>query len=239
MVVLADEILESFFETDLSASFRLETLPELELSASNSGLLGDIWSTIATDSNKKIFNMFTDEIGKTIGKHQVGVAASPTNGKYLTSWPQVIHKPSIGRYTKLEEPKARESLLTPGMRHSSSRTSLRSSTVTSSSTGSTSTLTVDTVPPPPEKENTKIFSPMPMVQAANAALMERTAFAIDDAKDDDEDDYDLEGEDISGDNVMDEVMTHFAVVTFDYLLTFLPSGGCLLGSPRLRLDRSR
>lgn len=71
MVVLADEVLESFFETDLSASFRLDPLPDLELSASNSGLLGDIWSTIATDSNKKIFNMFTDEIGKTIGKHQV------------------------------------------------------------------------------------------------------------------------------------------------------------------------
>lgn len=71
MVVLADEVLESFFETDLSASFRLDPLPDMELPTSNSGLLGDIWSTIATDSNKKIFNMFTDEIGKTIGKHQV------------------------------------------------------------------------------------------------------------------------------------------------------------------------
>lgn len=71
MVVLADEVLESFFETDLSASFRLEPLPEMELPVSSSGLLGDIWSTIATDTNKKMFNMFTDEIGKTIGKHQV------------------------------------------------------------------------------------------------------------------------------------------------------------------------
>lgn len=73
MVVLADEILESFFETDLSASFRLERPVETEFipPSSSSGLLGDLWSTIATDSNKKIFNMFTDEIGKTIGKHQV------------------------------------------------------------------------------------------------------------------------------------------------------------------------
>jgi TBC1 domain family member 8/9 len=74
MVVLADEILESFFETDLSASFRLESHQETELpppTSSSSGLLGDLWSTIATDSNKKMFNMFTDEIGKTIGKHQV------------------------------------------------------------------------------------------------------------------------------------------------------------------------
>lgn len=76
MVVLADEVLESFFETDLSASFRLDPLPDLELPASNSGLLGDIWSTIATDSNKKMFNMFTDELGKTIGKHQASASHS-------------------------------------------------------------------------------------------------------------------------------------------------------------------
>lgn len=80
MVVLADEILESFFETDLSASFRLDPHPETETllpssssSSASSGLLGDLWSTIATDSNKKMFNIFTDEIGKTIGKHQVCV----------------------------------------------------------------------------------------------------------------------------------------------------------------------
>lgn len=73
MVVLADEVLESFYETDLSASFKLQLLPEMELPISSSGFLGDIWSSIATDSNKKIFNMFTDEIGKTIGKHQVSV----------------------------------------------------------------------------------------------------------------------------------------------------------------------
>ena len=71
MVVLADEVLESFFETDLSESFKLHPLPEMELPSSNSGILGDLWSTIATDSNKKMFNMFTDEIGKTIGRHQV------------------------------------------------------------------------------------------------------------------------------------------------------------------------
>lgn len=84
MVVLADEILESFFETDMSASFRLQPLPEMELPVSSSGLLGDIWSTIATDSNKKIFNMFTDELGKTIGKHQVcGVHCSGSLFAYL------------------------------------------------------------------------------------------------------------------------------------------------------------
>lgn len=71
MVVLADEILESFFETDFSRTFRLEPVSSLELPASNSGLLGGLWSNIATDDNRKIFNRFTDEIGRTIGKHQV------------------------------------------------------------------------------------------------------------------------------------------------------------------------
>lgn len=50
------------------------------------------------------------------------------------------------------------------------------------------------------------LSPMPssLIQAANAALMERTPFAIDDAGDEDEDDFDeLVGED--DDRVLDEV----------------------------------
>lgn len=70
MVVLADEVLESFFETDLSQSFKLNPISDLDTPV-QTGFLGDIWSSIATDSNRKIFNMFTDEIGKTIGKHQV------------------------------------------------------------------------------------------------------------------------------------------------------------------------
>jgi hypothetical protein len=74
MVVLAEEVLESFFETDLSESFKLHPLPDAELPSANSGLLGDIWSSIASDNNKKMFHLFTDEIGKTIGKHQVTVA---------------------------------------------------------------------------------------------------------------------------------------------------------------------
>jgi hypothetical protein len=71
MVVLADEVLESFFETDISASFRLELVPDLELPPASSGFLGDLWSNIATQDNKKMFNRLSDELGKTIGKHQV------------------------------------------------------------------------------------------------------------------------------------------------------------------------
>ncbi|KAL1684148.1 rab-GTPase-TBC domain-containing protein [Schizophyllum commune] len=192
MVVLADEILESFFETDLSASFRLEPMPEMELPTSHSGLLGDIWSSIATDSNKKIFNKFTDELGKTIGKHQV------------------IHKPSIGRYTKLEEPKARESLLTPGLRKSLSRSSLSpiasasSTSLHGGSQGERSRPTTPTTPVPEAEAPSANAGFSPLVQAANAALMERPAFAIDDAKDEDEGEDQFAVGD-ADDTVMDEV----------------------------------
>ncbi|KAG5642157.1 hypothetical protein DXG03_003541 [Asterophora parasitica] len=188
MVVLADEVLESFFETDLSGSFKLEPVPDAELPVSGSGLLGDLWSTIATDSNKKMFNMFTDEIGKTIGKHQI------------------INRPSIGRYTTLEEPKARESLLTPSMRKSPSKASLSAASTATLAPSSSSTLSVDTksqskdlpqVPPS--------ASLSPMVHAVNARLMERTPFAIDDAKDDEyESDDEIDAND-NDDRVMDEV----------------------------------
>ncbi|KAJ3745863.1 rab-GTPase-TBC domain-containing protein [Lentinula detonsa] len=189
MVVLADEILESFFETDLSASFRLDPVAELELPTSSSGLLGEFWSTIATDNNKKMFNMFTDEIGKTIGKHQV------------------IHRPSIGRYKNLEEPKARESLLTPGMRHSTSKSSLRSSPSSSSLRPSSpsQSLTVEVPSSTNLKGPVSAVGFSPMVQAANAALLARPAFTIDDSKDDeDDDDDDAEVAD-NDDQVMDEV----------------------------------
>ena len=72
MVVLADEILESFFDTDLSASFRLEPVPPLSAQQPRGGFLGGLVSSfIATEDNKRIFNNVADQIGKTMGKHQV------------------------------------------------------------------------------------------------------------------------------------------------------------------------
>ncbi|TFY76730.1 hypothetical protein EWM64_g7281 [Hericium alpestre] len=199
MVILAEEVLESFFESDLSASFKLEPVPLMELPPSSSGFLGlgGLWSNIASDDNKKLFHKVSDEIGKTIGRHQV------------------VHRPSIGRYTTIEEPRARESLLTPGMRRSPSKSSLSqtesttavdsasaksipSSTTTLSVDAASAALSVDASLPSAE------FSPMPsLVQAANAALMERTPFAIDDAGDEDDDDDDEDA--VVDDGVMDEV----------------------------------
>lgn len=217
MVVLADEILESFFDQDFSGTFRLEPTPLEELPTSNSGFLSGMWSTIATNDNKKILNKLSDEVARTIGRHKVE------------------HMPAIGRYTSMEEPKARESLLTPSMRHSASRSSLTAQdteppTIMIPIAASTSTSSVDQTPTTPSK-TTKSghlavdprspltpgsamhseFSPLPIVKAANAALMtmERTPFAIDDAKDeDDDDDEDLTSDEEfeSGDDaVLDEV----------------------------------
>lgn len=70
MVVLADEILETFFETDLSASFKLENVTDIPVPPSNNGFFGGLLSNIVTDDNRKLLHKFTDEIGKTIGKHQ-------------------------------------------------------------------------------------------------------------------------------------------------------------------------
>ncbi|KAE9407994.1 GroES-like protein [Gymnopus androsaceus JB14] len=109
----------------------------LELPASNSGLLGEFWFTIATNNNinKKMFNMFTDEIGKTIGKHQV------------------VPCPSIGRYKSLEEPKARESLLTPGMQHSTSKSSFNESSSSATLPSSSSPSLTVKVPSLPTAKN--------------------------------------------------------------------------------------
>ena len=214
MVLLADEVLESFFETDLSASFRLETVPLMELPPSNNGFLGGLWSNIATDSNVKLFHKLSDEVGKTIGRHQV------------------IHRPSIGRYTSIEDTRPRESLLTPAMRHSPSQSSLKasisSSTVASEGTGAsrsgveTQSTTRTLVTADADKSASAsafALSPTspagidPLAQATNVvanAFLERTPFAIDDAGDSDDDDDDEEEEE--SDDVLDEV--RFVVFCF-------------------------
>ncbi|KAI0285987.1 TBC-domain-containing protein [Russula aff. rugulosa BPL654] len=187
MVLLADEILESFFETDLSASFRLEHVPLMELPPANNGFLGGLWSNIASDNNVKLFHKFSDEVGKTIGRHQV------------------IHRPSIGRYTSIEETRPRESLLTPAMRHSPSKSKRAVG-------GGTNTATSSNLPA--TEAGKPVLSPTspagidPLAQATNLvanAFLERTPFAIDDAGDDDDDDDDDDDEEEEQDDVLDEV----------------------------------
>lgn len=114
---------------------------------------------------------------------------------------------------QLQEPKARESLLTPSMRRSSSRTSLGSTTETPQSSSqpqlSSSSSASSSLPAPASSESipSDPLSPLPQITAANAALMERATFAIDTAKDEDDASDEEEAFGIGGDDdeVMDEV----------------------------------
>ena len=220
MVVLADEVLESFFETDLAASFRLEPVPLMELPPANNGFLGGLWSNIATDNNVKLFHKLSDEVGKTIGRHQV------------------IHRPSIGRYTSVEDTRPRESLLTPAMRRSSSKSSLKSTSSAaedkSGSTGGTaageppsrSSGSGGLLPRVAADADLNPTSPTgldPLSQATNVvanALMERTPFAIDDAGDDEDEDEDEE-ESEQDDDVLDEVRSVLPFCFLSRIVEFL------------------
>lgn len=128
---------------------------------------------------------------------------------------QVFTRPAIGKYTTLEEPKARESLLTPTMRRSASKASLTLTSPTDSVPAASGAASAEeTLSPSSGRDGgasvpssaSSEFAPVPsMFQAAAnaAALMERTPFAIDDAKDE-EDETDDET-DVEDDGVLDEV----------------------------------
>ncbi|KAG8901611.1 hypothetical protein FRC00_006004 [Tulasnella sp. 408] len=181
MVVLADEILESFFDSDLSASFRFDE-PAAPIPEEPTGLLGGLMSTILTKENKNLFNRVADEIGKTIGKHQVD------------------QKPSIGKLGKqlaLQEPKPRETLV---RQRSSS-----SGAVPSAASSGPPTLSSQSLPDVSQLSLSE-KSPAPPVTPLipTTIVMERQTFAIDAAKDDDEEEdsmYAIGGDD----DVMDEV----------------------------------
>lgn len=85
MVVLAEELLESFFDTDLSATFRLDREAAVPVPETPTGLLGGLLSTIMTNENKKLFNKFADEVGKTIGKHHVSQHSFSCTSKRLST----------------------------------------------------------------------------------------------------------------------------------------------------------
>ncbi|KAG8940705.1 hypothetical protein FRC03_005157 [Tulasnella sp. 419] len=193
MVVLADELLESFFDSDLSTSFKLGSTAAEPVPESNLGIFGGLLSTIVTEENKKLFNKFADEIGKTMGKHTVD------------------HRPSLGktREIALQEPKAREQLLSMQSRQRSvssvSSTGTSSKANMSESSTSLPNMSSLTEKPPivsPAAESTLSLSPaVPLIP-----VIERKAFAIDEAKDDDEEEgmYAI-GDDDEDEQMMEEV----------------------------------
>ncbi|TIA97772.1 hypothetical protein E3P94_02774 [Wallemia ichthyophaga] len=84
MVCLADELLEAFFDQDLTRSFSFEHVPQsaidhplIDLSTlddigiGSTGLVGNILGGIFSKDNKEMLNGLADEIGKSFGKHHV------------------------------------------------------------------------------------------------------------------------------------------------------------------------
>jgi hypothetical protein len=85
MVVLADPLLEAFFDIDLPRSFRLIPADPITKNQAGLGLLGNVGgflSSFVTDDNKKIFNNIVDDMGKAIGKHQVCSSIEPRPNIY-------------------------------------------------------------------------------------------------------------------------------------------------------------
>lgn len=115
----------------------------------------------------------------------------------------------------MQEPKARESLLTPGMqeRKRSTSSASRNSNTTIDTTGKTTLVdTASIISAKSESESISATAePLtPLVhQLASTTIMERTPFAIDEAKEDEDVDDDLDSLDgVEGDEdkfMMDEV----------------------------------
>lgn len=195
MVVLADELLESFFGNDLAASFNLEDKEEEDYHkthAKSDGLLGGLVNLVVNDDNKSRFNRLADGIGSALGKHAEW--RKPSLSKADPSAPAPV------------ETRARESLLTPSQRarnrsaSQASQVSLQSqhSTKTSGSTSSVNTINTTETKSLADVE-ARYREESEMVRAAQEAVMHRPNFAIDAIGDSDDD-----GEDDGGE-VMDEV----------------------------------
>jgi hypothetical protein len=188
MVILADELLEGFFSTDLAASFQLEpSQGEYHVNqAKQETLVGGLMNMVLTNENKSRFNRLADGIGSALGRH--------------AEW----RKPAIGKTDPVHattDVQSRESVLNPAQMGEAQRK--RSSSIVSTATTATVQTSVSTksaerrVEKQQEKEKD-------MIKAAQEAVMHRPNFAIDAIGDS----SDPEGDDQGGaedEGIMDEV----------------------------------
>lgn len=188
MVMLADELLESFFSNDLAASFRLEAEPEgyHVTHQRPEGIVGQLAGLVLNKENKSRINKLADGLGTALGRH--------------SEW----RKPAIGKAAPAVDVSTRESLLSPNQQQTAQRHRSPSavSTATFQSQASASSIGSATIAEQKQREESD------MIRAAQEAVMRRPNFAIDaigdsDPEDDGEDDGDGAAEDDTG--VMDEV----------------------------------
>jgi hypothetical protein len=222
MVVLADEVLESFFLTDLTASWRLQaqTVAPAPVNAKGpAGFFGGLANTVnsfLTDEHKERLNRLADEVGKRLDIQSVE------------------QLPSIGKLDPTAEPKTRESLFTPSP-NPQQRSPSPSISTTSGSPMVTRTPSVDplsaaamrmpaeglTSPPLPPTSSGLSYAPReaksPRPSAMSTALTmanqlpQRQTFSLDRAVNEDVSGATEEDEEVdveagaAGDDVMDEV----------------------------------
>ncbi|KAH8089610.1 putative GTPase-activating protein [Filobasidium floriforme] len=188
MVILADELLEGFFDSDLAASFRLDAVPgEYHVTQAKSDtLIGGLVNMVVTNENKSRFNRFADGLGSALGRH--------------AEW----RKPAIGKSDPVHitsDVQTRESLLNPAQQEVQrlrSPSSASSATMTSTASQMPSRIRA---PSTSSTMDNKRKDEADMLRAAQEAIMHRPNFAIDAIGDTDEDAPG--GEDEEG--VMDEV----------------------------------
>ncbi|WVQ75931.1 hypothetical protein IAR50_005566 [Cryptococcus sp. DSM 104548] len=195
MVVLADELLESFFDHDLPASFKLEVAEEEDYHQAHQrpdGLLGGLMNLVVTNENKSRLNRFADGFGAALGKH--------------AEW----RKPSLAKAadpavaSASTDLRARESLLTPAQQQGffqRNRSSSSTSHVSQASQASqASNKTGSTIGGASMEEKRSLADvaaryreESQMVKAAQEAVMQRPNFAIDAIGDSDDEGDDEEG----------------------------------------------
>lgn len=217
MVVLADELLESFFSEDLTNSWHLEPLTEDIPAPRHPGLITgrftNFVSSLITDENKEYLGKLADDIGKRLDIQQIE------------------QKPALGRLTgaaAMQEPLERATLLsTSKASHTSpllpaspySAASMRQPVIAPG--GSSASTTSPSLPEmsPTEELSASHATPAAITAAAERHIIEkalpnapkdqilglgimdeRPRFAIDDAGDDEdgEDDTGVLGDDDSG-----------------------------------------
>ncbi|EIW71253.1 hypothetical protein TREMEDRAFT_71100 [Tremella mesenterica DSM 1558] len=190
MVVLADEILETFFDKDLAASFQLDSTGEEDYHQAHQkpeGLLGGLMNLVVTNENKNRLNRLADGFGAALGKH--------------AEW----RKPALSKspaQPSTSDLGTRESLLTPQQQQQRGRSQSAASqaSMQSAKSGSSSVNTIAERSSLADVE-ARYREESEMVKAAQEAVMQRPNFAIDAIGDSDGEDEG--GEDDTG--VMDEV----------------------------------
>ncbi|KAL8283146.1 hypothetical protein RQP46_005924 [Phenoliferia psychrophenolica] len=210
MCVLADPLLEDFFASDLTQSWRLDVLiaeekPKAPGAVGGAvGWLGGLVSSVMTESNKERLNRLADEVGRRLEIQTIE------------------HRPSIGKLDAASaalEPTARDSLFSTSVSSrpstATSRTSPHPSPSLSSSEVphplSAAAMRMPAYPSPsPSLESIPpVQNPWADVPSSRrdvdiqraAAMMERPQFVIDDMGDGDED----EDEGVGRDELLDEV----------------------------------